>query len=100
MAMMLPQIQFGDTTILYCADLIPSVHHLPLPWVMAYDMRPLETLKEKRSLLHEAAAKNWVLFFEHDPAVECCTLMQTERGIRVRETFALSEIGQTTSFSR
>lgn len=90
--MMLPQIRYNDTTILYCADLIPSVHHLPLPWVMAYDMRPLETLKEKKSLLQEAVANNWVLYFEHDPEIECCTLQQTEKGIRVKQTFKLSEL--------
>lgn len=90
--MMLPQIRYNDTTILYCADLIPSVHHLPLPWVMAYDMRPLETLKEKKSLLQEAVANNWVLYFEHDPEIECCTLQQTEKGIRIKQTFKLSEL--------
>ncbi len=95
-AMMLPQIRYNDITILYCADLIPSVHHVALPWVMAYDMRPLETLKEKRSLLQEAAANNWVLYFEHDPHIECCTVVQTERGIRVKETFALADIERFT----
>jgi len=90
--MMLPQIKYNDTTILYCADLIPSVHHIPTPWVMAYDMRPAETLKEKKSLLQEAVANNWVLYFEHDPLIECCTLQQTEKGIRVKETFKLSEL--------
>jgi glyoxylase-like metal-dependent hydrolase (beta-lactamase superfamily II) len=93
-AMMLPQIRYNDTTILYCADLIPSVHHVPLPWVMAYDMRPLETLKEKKSLLQEAVANGWVLYFEHDPEVECCTLVETERGIRVKDKFALADLEQ------
>jgi hypothetical protein len=59
---------------------------------MAYDMRPLETLNEKRRLLNEAAANNWTLFFEHDPNNECCNLVQTDKGIRVKETFALSEL--------
>lgn len=90
--MMLPQIRYNDTTILYCADLIPSTHHIPIAWVMAYDMRPAETLKEKKSLLQEAVANNWVLYFEHDPLIECCTLQQTEKGIRIKETFKLSEL--------
>lgn len=90
-SMMLPQIRFMDTTFLYCADLIPSVHHVPLPWVMAYDMRPLETINEKKNLLREAAANEWVLFFEHDPVVECCTVVETDKGIRVKETFTLEE---------
>ena len=91
-AMMLPQIRYNDTTILYCADLIPSVGHISLPWVMAYDMRPLDTLTEKHKILNEAVANNWVLFFEHDPINECCTLQQTDKGIRVKEIFPLSEI--------
>jgi len=90
--MMLPQIKYNDTTILYCADLLPSVHHIPTPWVMAYDMRPLETMKEKKSILQEAVANNWVLYFEHDPVNECCTLQQTEKGIRVKDIFKLSEL--------
>ena len=71
---------------------MPSSAHVSLPWVMAYDMRPLDTLNEKHKLLHEAAANNWVLFFEHDLKNECCTLQQTERGVRVKEIFPLSEI--------
>jgi glyoxylase-like metal-dependent hydrolase (beta-lactamase superfamily II) len=90
--MMLPQIKFNDTTILFCADLVPSAAHVSMPWVMAYDMRPLDTLNEKRKLLNEAAANDWVLFFEHDPKIECATLQSTERGVRIRETFTLSEL--------
>lgn len=90
--MMLPQIKYKDTTILYCADLIPSAAHISMPWVMAYDMRPLDTLKEKAKLLREAADNNWVLFFEHDPKIECCTLMEENGRIKIKETFKLSEI--------
>lgn len=90
-AMMLPQLQVGRHTVLYCADLIPSVHHVPLPWVMAYDMRPLETLKEKQKLLNEAVDNNWILYFEHDPSIVCCTLERTEKGIRVKERFTSLE---------
>ena len=96
-AMMLPQIKYNDTTLLYCADLLPSTAHISLPWVMAYDMRPLDTLKEKNSLLTEAVAYDWVLFFEHDPKNECCTLQQTEKGVRVKEIFTLSELDNKTA---
>ncbi len=91
-AMMLPLISYKGRKILYCADLIPSLGHLPLPYVMAYDMRPLETLSEKDRLLKRAVAENWVLFFEHDPKIECCTLVETEKGIRASHTFALDEL--------
>lgn len=91
-AMMLVQIGWGAKTLLYCADLIPSVAHIPLPWLMAYDVRPLLTLQEKNKFLQEAAAGGWILFLEHDPATECCTVQTTDRGIRVRETFALKEV--------
>lgn len=91
-SMMLPQIRYNNTTVLYCADLIPSAAHVSMPWVMAYDMRPLDTLKEKHNILDQAVDENWVLFFEHDPKIECCTLQQTDRGIRVKDTFALKDI--------
>lgn len=91
-SMMLPQIQYNDTTILYCADLVPSAAHISMPWVMAYDMRPLDTLKEKNKLLGEAADNNWVLFFEHDPKIACATLQKTERGIRMKEHFDLKDV--------
>ncbi len=91
-AMMLPQIKYNDKTIFFCADLVPSAAHISMPWVMAYDMRPLDTLNEKAKLLKEAAANDWVLFFEHDPKIECASLQSTDRGVRVKETFALSEL--------
>jgi glyoxylase-like metal-dependent hydrolase (beta-lactamase superfamily II) len=91
-SMMLPQIKYRGTTILFCADLLPSVGHISLPWVMSYDMRPLDTLNEKARILKEAVANNWVLFLEHDPINECCTLQQTDKGIRLKDTFALTEL--------
>lgn len=91
-AMMLPQISYKGKTIIYMADLLPSTAHIPLPYVMAYDMFPLTTLQEKKSFLQEATDKEYILYFEHDPKNECCTLQQTEKGIRVKETFKLSEI--------
>ena len=91
-AMMLPQIRYNGKTIVFMADLLPSVAHIPIPYVMAYDTRPLETLKEKRSFLEEAGSQEYILFFEHDPEIECCSLQLTERGIRSRDVFDLSEI--------
>jgi len=92
-AMMLPVINYNGKTIVYMADLLPSIAHIPLPYVMAYDMFPLTTLQEKESFLKEALQNNYILYFEHDPKVECCTLQQTEKGIRVKDTFRLDEIG-------
>jgi glyoxylase-like metal-dependent hydrolase (beta-lactamase superfamily II) len=91
-AMMLPVIDYKDKTIVYMADLLPSVGHIPLPYVMAYDMFPLKTLTEKKLFLNEAVEKEYILFLEHDPLNECCTLQQTEKGIRLKDTFKLSEI--------
>jgi len=91
-AMMLPQVKYKNRTIIYMADLLPSAAHIPLPYVMAYDMFPLTTLNEKKSFLIEAQLNDYVLFFEHDPKIECCTLELTEKGIRLKDTFKLSEL--------
>ena len=91
-AMMLPQINYKDKTILYMADLLPSAGHIPLPYVMAYDMFPLTTLTEKKNFLTEAIQNNYILYFEHDPEIECCTLIETEKGIRMGDSFRLDEI--------
>jgi glyoxylase-like metal-dependent hydrolase (beta-lactamase superfamily II) len=91
-SMMLPQINYKGSKIVYMADLLPSVHHIPLPYVMAYDMFPLTTLKEKKSFLDEAIEENYLLYFEHDAFNECCSLLQTDRGIRTNNCFKLSEI--------
>jgi glyoxylase-like metal-dependent hydrolase (beta-lactamase superfamily II) len=91
-SMMLPLINYKGSQILYMADLLPSVGHLPIPYVMAYDMFPLQTLAEKKLFINEALEKEYILYFEHDPVNECCTLQQTEKGIRVKEAFKLSEI--------
>ncbi len=91
-SMMLPEINYKDKTIIYMADLLPSVAHIPIPYVMAYDTRPLETLKEKKSFLTEAQQKDFILFFEHDREIECCNLQLTDRGVRSKETFKLSDI--------
>ena len=91
-SMMLPEIKYKDKTIVYMADLLPSVAHIPIPYVMAYDTRPLETLLEKKTFLTEAQEKDFVLFFEHDPEIECCNLEQTIKGIRSKETFKLESL--------
>ena len=91
-AMMLPQISYGEKTILYMADMLPSIGHIPMPYVMAYDMFPLKTLNEKKKFLEEALQNNYILFLQHDPVNECCTLQETEKGIRVKDTFNLSDI--------
>ena len=91
-SMMLPQIKYKDKTIVYMADLLPSVAHLPIPYIMAYDTQPLISLGEKKLFLNEAVEKDFILFFEHDPVIECCTLQQTEKGIRMKENFLLSEL--------
>lgn len=90
--MMVPKIKYKDKTICFVADLIPSVGHIPLPYVMGYDTRPLVTMEEKEVFLKAAAANNYILFFEHDPVNECCTVNETERGVRLDRTFGLSEI--------
>ncbi len=91
-SMMLPQIRFKNKIVVFVADLLPSAAHLPIPYVMAYDTRPLKTLVEKKAFLKEAQEKDFILFFEHDPTIECCNLLLTEKGVRSNETFSLSEI--------
>jgi len=92
-AMMLPQIRYRNKTIIFMADLFPSIAHLPIPYVMAYDMFPLITLQEKKSFLSEALYGEYILFFEHDPVNECCSLQQTEKGIRQKDVFRLDDLG-------
>ena len=91
-SMMLPQIRYGNKTIVYVADLLPSQGHIPIPYVMAYDMFPLTTLHEKRSFLNEAVQNDYILFFEHDPEYECCNLHKTEKGVRPNQFFSVKEI--------
>jgi glyoxylase-like metal-dependent hydrolase (beta-lactamase superfamily II) len=91
-SMMLPVINYNGQQVIYCADLIPSSGHLPVPYVMAYDTRPLLTLEEKSIFLKNALQNAAVLFFEHDLNVECCSIAQTEKGIRVKDKFPLAEL--------
>lgn len=89
---MLPKLNYKGHTLVFAADLLPSVGHIPLPYVMGYDTRPLLTLEEKRLFLEEAATNNYILFLEHDPVHECCTLKMTDKGVRLDQTFSLNEI--------
>jgi glyoxylase-like metal-dependent hydrolase (beta-lactamase superfamily II) len=88
-ALQCPVISDDTTTLLYCADLVPLHSHCQLPWIMGYDLRPLVTLEEKRSILQRAADEQWVLFFEHDPDVVAGTVGRTDRGYRFNEAVRL-----------
>jgi glyoxylase-like metal-dependent hydrolase (beta-lactamase superfamily II) len=90
--MMIPKVKYKDHTICFMADLLPSVGHIPLPYVMGYDTRPLITLKEKEAFLNQAADNQYILFLEHDPVNECCTVKHTEKGVRLDRVFPLKEI--------
>jgi len=90
-AMMIPHISINGSTVVYMADLLPSTGHIPLPYVMAYDTRPLLTFNEKKKFLEDAAAKEYILFLEHDPENECCTVHATEKGVRLKKRFPLHE---------
>jgi glyoxylase-like metal-dependent hydrolase (beta-lactamase superfamily II) len=87
----IPFIHYKDKTVVFVADLLPSTAHIPIPWVMAYDVRPILTIREKEAFLKEALDQNYFLFFEHDLYHECCTLQMTDKGIREKETFKLEE---------
>lgn len=91
-AMMLPQVNYKGHTVVFMADLLPSAAHIPLPYVMAYDMFPLTTLNEKKSFLTEAQENNYILFFEHDPLIECCNLKLTDKGIRAADSLLLKDL--------
>ena len=89
---MLPKITYQDKTIVFMADLLPTVGHIPLPYVMGYDTRPLLTIKEKAAFLNEAANKNYYLFLEHDAYNEICTVKQTEKGVRLNNVHKFTDI--------
>lgn len=90
--MMLPVLDYKGKKVMYMADLLPSMHHVPLPWIMAYDVRPLLTLEEKERILKWASSEKVTLFFEHDARNECCNLISTDKGIRADKSFKLSEL--------
>ena len=89
---MLPKLFYQDKTIVFMADLLPTIGHIPLPYVMGYDTRPLLTIKEKAIFLKEAADNNYYLFLEHDAYNEICTVQHTEKGVRLKETHKFTDI--------
>ena len=91
-SMMIPHIRYKGKTLVFMADLLPSVGHIPLPYVMGYDVRPLITMKEKGRFLEKAQREDYILFFEHDSINECCTLKETEKGIRLDNAFDFNSL--------
>ena len=89
---MIPHIKYQDKTIVFCADLLPTAGHIPLPYVMGYDTRPLLTLSEKEQFLKNAAANNYYLYLEHDAHNHIITVQETEKGIRLNEIFSVNDI--------
>ena len=91
-AQMIPHLTYKEHTIVFAADLLPSTGHIPLPYIMGYDTRPLLTLTEKEKFLKKAAEQEYIVFLQHDNYNECCTVEQTDRGVRLKDTFQLSDI--------
>ncbi|WP_289037751.1 MBL fold metallo-hydrolase [uncultured Zobellia sp.] len=89
---MLPHISYQEKQLVFMADLLPTVGHIPLPYVMGYDTRPLLTLEEKDLFLNEATSKGYHLFFEHDAHNQICTLKETEKGVRLNELFTFDQL--------
>ena len=89
---MLPKISYQGKTIVFMADLLPTIGHIPVPYVMGYDTRPLLTIKEKEAFLTEAADNQYLLFLEHDAYSEICTVQHTSKGVRLKETHKFKDI--------
>lgn len=89
---MIPHVKYQGKTIVYMADLLPTVGHIPLPYIMGYDTRPLITMDEKKKFMSKAADEDYYLFFEHDPVNELCTVQHTERGVRLDKTYSFDEV--------
>ena len=89
---MLPHLKHNGKTIVFMADLLPTVGHIPLPYIMGYDTRPLKTLEEKEKFLNQAATNNWYLLLEHDIKHEIITVQHTEKGVRLNEVFSFNDI--------
>lgn len=90
--MMIPHIHYKGKTLVYMADLLPTTGHIPLPYIMGYDVRPLLTMDEKQQFLKLAADNNFILFFEHDAQHELCTVKHTEKGVRLEQTYSFNEV--------
>lgn len=88
---MIPIISYKGKKLVFMADLLPSTGHIPLPYVMGYDTRPLLTMQEKKAFLDEAASEEYILFLEHDAVNECCTVQHTEKGVRLKDSFSFAE---------
>lgn len=91
-AQMIPVVQYKNTKIVFCADLCPSVGHIKPNYVMAYDVRPLDSMRERQMVMEKAAAGEYLLFFEHDPVNECATVKSGERGFEAGDIFLLSDL--------
>jgi len=89
---MLPKVFYQGKTIIFMADLLPTIGHIPVPYVMGYDTRPLLTIKEKEDFLNEAADNEYFLFLEHDAYSEICTVQHTNKGVRLKETHKFKDI--------
>jgi hypothetical protein len=87
-----PIIKYKGYSIVYLADMIPTQAHIPVPYVMGYDVRPLETMNEKTAMLKEAADNSYILFFEHDPNREACTVQFTDKGVRKQDEVIIAEL--------
>ena len=90
--LMIPMIKYNGKIIVYTGDLIPTIAHLPLIWNMSYDIESLKTIEEKERLLTAALLGGYILVFQHDEHVECCTLAMTPKGIRAKDKFAFNDI--------
>ncbi len=89
---MIPHLKYQEKTLVFMADLLPTVGHIPLPFVMSYDVRPLITMDEKQRFLNKAANEGYYLFLEHDAKNEICTVKHTEKGVRLDQTFRFDDI--------
>ena len=89
---MIPMIKYQDKTLVFMADLLPTTGHIPLPFVMGYDTRPMLTMEEKKQFLNTAADEEFILFLEHDTQSELCTVQHTEKGVRLKNTFKFTDI--------
>ncbi|MBE7641640.1 MBL fold metallo-hydrolase [Salegentibacter sp. BLCTC] len=89
---MIPHIKYKDKTLVFMADLLPTAGHIPLPYVMGYDTRPLLTLSEKEKFLKKAADEKYYLFLEHDAHNEIITVKNTEKGVRLDKSFTFNQL--------
>ena len=89
---MIPKVSYNGKEVVFMADLLPTAGHIPLPYIMGYDVRPLTTLEEKRSFLNLAVKEEFCLFLEHDAQNEIITLKETEKGVRFGDSLSLKDL--------